>query len=94
MSKRNYFVSYYECYPIYEPAEGGYYYEGVELIESYKTGSLKRARRLLKKLAPDYELDDIRTNYAAYNGRYIGERRFLRIETVMGVKESGEVVYQ
>lgn len=28
------YISYYEEYPIYEPAEGGYYYPGNRLIDS------------------------------------------------------------
>ena len=37
--KRKYYVSYYEAFPIFEPAEGGYYYEGRQLIDSIKVGS-------------------------------------------------------
>ena len=92
--KRMFFVSYYECYPIYEPAEGGYYYEGIELIDSYVKGTLKGARRLLKKLSEEYALDTMLKDGAECSGKYIGDRRFLRIETVMGIKESGKVLYQ
>ena len=28
-----YYLTYYEAYPIYEPAEGGYYYEGLHASE-------------------------------------------------------------
>lgn len=28
-----YYLTYYEAYPIYEPAEGGYYYEGCSAEE-------------------------------------------------------------
>lgn len=28
-----YYITYYEAYPIYEPAEGGYYYEGINAVE-------------------------------------------------------------
>ena len=30
------YISHYEEYPIYEPAEGGYYYAGNQLVESEK----------------------------------------------------------
>lgn len=30
------YVTHYEEYPIYEPAEGGYYYTGMEVVESEK----------------------------------------------------------
>ena len=29
-----YYVTTYSRYPIYVPAEGGYYYSGIEMIES------------------------------------------------------------
>ena len=37
-------ISHYEKYPIYEPAEGGYYYEGRRLVDSIlreKGGKIK-----------------------------------------------------
>lgn len=43
------YLSHYEEYPIYEPAEGGYYYEGVELVKSERM-SLRKAKREIKKL--------------------------------------------
>lgn len=89
-AKRFYYVSYYEDFPIYEPAEGGYYYPGTELIDSYKTGSLKSARRLYKKLLAEYELPE----NGIESGHYIGDSRMLRIETVQGKQERGSVIYQ
>ena len=94
MKKKRFFVSYYECYPIYEPAEGGYYYEGRELIDSYVKGTLKGARRLFKRLVAEYDLPEVRKDYAFEQGKYIGDRRYIRIETGMGSDESGKVIYQ
>lgn len=37
-------ITYYEEYPIYEPAEGGYYYEGNEV-----TWSRKKSKRACRK---------------------------------------------
>ena len=37
-------ITYYEEYPIYEPAEGGYYYEGNEV-----TWSRKKSKRSCRK---------------------------------------------
>lgn len=34
-------LTYYEEYPIYEPAEGGYYYEGNRAIESKRMSKRK-----------------------------------------------------
>lgn len=35
------YVSHYSEYPIYEPAEGGYYYAGNELVESERLSKRK-----------------------------------------------------
>ena len=35
-----YYLTYYEAYPIYEPAEGGYYYEGRNCVEWAESESL------------------------------------------------------
>ena len=97
MMKKNkrtwYYVSYYEEYPIYEPAEGGYYYAGNELIESYRVRTLAKARRLLKRLAQEYSLVQRDKNYANEHSKYIGEGRSMRIETIQGINERGREVY-
>lgn len=46
------YLSHYEEYPIYEPAEGGYYYAGAELTFSTKL-SLRQAKRDLKAMATE-----------------------------------------
>lgn len=38
------YISYYEQYPIYEPAEGGYYYPGNCLVDS-KRKSKRQCRK-------------------------------------------------
>lgn len=97
--RRWYYVSYYEEYPIYEPAEGGYYYAGNVLQFTHRVGSLKKARKLLKKYIEDAEqyhrpYDYIGKNYAYKDGGdYIGRGRELRIETVPGRRERGYVPY-
>lgn len=88
-AKRFYYVSYYEDFPIYEAAEGGYYYPGTELIACYKVGSLKRARSLYKKLLSEYDLPE----NGRESGRYIGDSRMLKIETIAGKHESGYIPY-
>ena len=32
-----YYLTYYEAYPIYEPAEGGYYYEGRNAVKWWES---------------------------------------------------------
>ena len=97
--RRWYYVSFYEEYPIYEPAEGGYYYEGKCVQLHYRVGSLKHARRLLRKLvaeAVEYHqpYDIVEKNYARKTSKYIGREKELRIETFLGMRESGYVQYQ
>ena len=46
------FLSYYEEYPIYEPAEGGYYYAGLELMESERL-SKRQAKKLFDERAKE-----------------------------------------
>lgn len=56
-------LSTYTGYPIYEPAEGGYYYAGEQLSRSVKirhgTGR-KKIERLYKELCEEYG-DPVRT---------------------------------
>ena len=49
-----YYVSYITEYPIYEPAEGGYYYEGtqIELCRAFTTW--KKANRFYQKLRKQF----------------------------------------
>ena len=43
------YISHYQEYPIYEPAEGGYYYEGNMLVES-KRLSKRKAKAELERI--------------------------------------------
>lgn len=45
-----YRVSHYQEYPIYEPAEGGYYYAGAHVTGFREYDSLKEARAELKRV--------------------------------------------
>lgn len=42
------YISHYKEYPIYEPAEGGYYYAGNELIESERKSKRACKKELLR----------------------------------------------
>ena len=100
-----YWVSTYELYPIYEPAEGGYYYDGVEYMGSLKPcKSLKKARRLLRKAIT--ELQEIYGEEKVYEygwsghlwgartkSKYIGEGTIVRIETRRAGGERGYTPY-
>ena len=52
------YLSHYEEYPIYEPAEGGYYYAGNQLTES-KPMSVRKAKLELQKLFDELTGDDL-----------------------------------
>ena len=43
------YVTHYEEYPIYEPAEGGYYYSGNQVVESERM-SKRKAKAELERL--------------------------------------------
>ena len=47
--KYPYYVTLYYLYPIYEPAEGGYYYNGIGVDESYGFQTRKKAIKFLRK---------------------------------------------
>ena len=42
------YISHYEEYPIYEPAEGGFYYAGNQLVESEKLSKRACKKELLR----------------------------------------------
>ena len=43
------YLSYYQEYPIFEPAEGGYYYAGNQVVESERM-SKRKCRREFEKI--------------------------------------------
>lgn len=67
-----YYVCEYALYPIYEPAEGGYYYAGrtVEVIS--KCNTRRKAMKTFRKLAKEYkkigeeEMYPVRVSYLSF----------------------------
>lgn len=49
-----FYVSYITEYPIYEPAEGGYYYAGTHIEECIECNSWKKANKLFQKLKGEF----------------------------------------
>lgn len=49
-----YYVSYITEYPIYEPAEGGYYYAGTHIEECLEFWSWKKANKMFHKLKKEF----------------------------------------
>ena len=85
-----YYVTWYDKYPIYEPAEGGYYYEGLDESYCYKFGTLKNAKKWLKKWAEEYGYKVSSNGKHAYEeSHYIGEGTVIHIETVRGIHTCG-----
>lgn len=76
-----FYVTYYEQYPIYEPAEGGYYYAGADAVGSVGFNSREEAQEFL-----DTEIKEEPGNWKRYNNgyrehnKYIGEDRYYIIE--------------
>ena len=93
-----YYVTYYREYSLYEPAEGGYYYPGVEDFESFEFTTKQEAREFLNQYALDLELeqdgftkqnDEKWTKY----GSYIGQSEWVCIETKRACQAIGKQVY-
>lgn len=89
-----YYVTIYSRYPIYEPAEGGYYYSGIEMIESNEFREFRKAKRYLRKLYKQCIADrDHEDKYWFSNGshtkfgvggKYIGEGWYVVLEKKQG----------
>lgn len=89
-----YYVSLYRAYPIYEPAEGGYYYEGLELVESNQFLSKQDARRALRDYASRNRFNISKDGLSAYkSGSLIGESEEIYVERRAGAHEKGRVLY-
>lgn len=86
--KKHYTVSLIQEYPIYEPAEGGYYYSGQE-VKSEKTRTRKEARAILEDIAKAFDIDIISPDYAANTSKYIGEDAYIKITKKYHPKNSG-----
>lgn len=91
-----YYVTYSEYYPIYEPAEGGYYYSGKEIVHTEICQTFKKAKRKIRKWLKD-NLDEIswisndKLSFG-YDGKYIGEGWICEM-TTKPVVECGRVPY-
>lgn len=93
------FVTKYEYYPIYEPAEGGYYYEGVEMVDSREFHNYRKAKqyinRLYRQAVKDEKTDSKYWCQTADNlffgmsSAYIGEGWRVQFELKKGQAERG-----
>lgn len=93
----------YEEYPIYEPAEGGYYYSGNQVVE-YQRLSKRQARKKMEEIwqeiVKDYGdwADELarwtysKSSYGVkiyYRPKYIGDGMSYVIERKLGSEERG-----
>ena len=82
-----YYVTYYAQYPIYEPAEGGYYYAGQDAMNSKGFNSREEAQAYADQLVSE---DDYIDNWEKYSdgylssGKYIGQDQKIVIEPRKG----------
>ena len=89
------YLTHYNEYPIYEAAEGGYYYAGQEAGCFYRLNSIKQAKRKLSKMSKELEAEGfiIYDDHAFLPSRYIGEGEHWIIEKVYGSHNKGRVPY-
>lgn len=94
-----YYVTYYEEYPIYEPAEGGYYYDGSQNVLVREFKSWRKARQFFNKAAKqfveDFSYDNpccrygFPNSYAEVRSRYIGNDYGIVLTSKKPLEEHG-----
>lgn len=97
--KSAYYVTIYNEYPIYEPAEGGYYYTGADISESWGFQTFRDAKRFIRKLYKEcVQSGDTKSEYWYCNSNhlffgmdsyYIGEGWFIQLERKQGASVKG-----
>lgn len=104
-----YYVTHYIEYPIYEPAEGGYYYAGTRMVQSRAFQTWRKAKRHLRKLykecLSDYKemekwnhdlrgwYENPQHTYFGYSTKYVGQDEYIRLERKQGENVRGRVPY-
>ena len=94
--KGGYFLTHYTEYPIYEPAEGGYYYAGNEADDCYTFRTKWGAKRKLRKMKAELKEDGfiVYEDRAYKASKYIGDGESWHIERKYGSHNSGRQIYQ
>jgi hypothetical protein len=90
------YLTHYAEYPIYEPAEGGYYYAGNEAYECHRFWTTWGAKRHLAKMRAELEEEGfiVSESRAFLFSKYIGEGESWVIERSYGSHKSGKQIYQ
>ena len=92
--KYPYYVTVYNNYPIYEPAEGGYYYTGTEIKSSHGFNDYRNAKKFIRKMYKDcikwednldkyWHCNDSHTRFGV-NGKYVGDGWYIKLERKQG----------
>lgn len=68
------YISHYEEYPIYEPAEGGYYYPGNQLVASERK-SKRACKKNLLEIWEECKQDNVDFRRVGSLDITFGERR-------------------
>lgn len=91
-----YYVTYYVESPVYEPAEGGYYYATRAIDFSMGFDSLEEARAYAEELAEEAGMVKISVDHYNLYSRYIGEGEDIFVETAdtYGQEEIGKQIYE
>ena len=87
------YITHYEEYPIYEPAEGGYYYAGNQVV-GYERVSKRKARKMMAEIWNDVKDDENwhicdDGNMIWRHSKYIGEGESYVIERKRGKYTKG-----
>lgn len=90
------YLTHYEEYPIYEPAEGGYYYAGRQVTAYYRFLTMWGAKRHFAKMKAELREEGftVYDNRAYLSSKYIGEGELWIIEKTCGSRTSGTQTYQ
>lgn len=97
-----YYLTYYEAYPIYEPAEGGYYYEGRTAVKWWESEDLNEILNSISDFAEEFGMETIPFDFdgikneleewgysvvALTHAKYIGDDEYLVLETERAFKK-------
>lgn len=103
-----YYINYYEYYPIYESAEGGYYYSGRKCAVLNSVNEWKKAKKIFNRLAKNFTeenenvvecrisffwKDDNKGQYIETLSKYIGEGCGIAITKKSPLNDIGYTPY-
>ena len=85
------YLTRYDEYPIYEPAEGGYYYTGQDYVEYLECNSIEEAKQKLSEMKDELEENgfNVWEDGAYLKSKYIGDGILFTIEETLGENTKG-----